>query len=478
MMKPEADVVEPRISEPAIDRAFYFIIVLWGKRFRDYFLDLCLPALLSPGNLPALATAQRSKFLIWTRPDDWAVMRDSPIFRLLEQYVDPVFNEIAPCPPGVFACVHMGAGHRRGLEMAYQAKAYPFVLQPDSIFSDGTIRRLQELAREGVQLALVPALRFAEEPFFENLEKVGISPRGRSGVAEPIKLSGRQLAHVALNSLHSETMTYEWDAPYFFSSPSAVWWRVPDQDGIIVHSFSWAPLLFDFTAVPMHDTSTFDGWTIDGDYVHRNLGDIEKIHLVVDSDEIFIASWAPSADKPYPLTPQPALQRRLMGDLIKKARFRNWFYSGHLDHFKREIFFHGARWHSLPVNDRWPLVERRALTTLLSCVAPPPGSRRTYSALRGPLELNAMTATHQAFGIGVVLFTAMVRIWSVITRTVTPFANVVRTSCANYRTIIRRFGQIARGDPIAIRRVKWRVRGIVHELLRRPFKKSEPISPD
>src|SRR6478672_11103935 len=114
MTAPMADVVEPGISEPRIDRAFYFIIVLWGKRFRDYFLDLCLPALLSPGNLPALATAPRSKFLIWTRPDDWAAMRDSPIFRLLEQYVDPVFNEIAPCPPGVFGCVHMGPGHRRG----------------------------------------------------------------------------------------------------------------------------------------------------------------------------------------------------------------------------------------------------------------------------------------------------------------------------------------------------------------------------
>jgi hypothetical protein len=228
----------------------------------------------------------------------------------------------------------------------------------------------------------------------------------------------------------------------------------------------------------MHDTSTFDGWTIDGDYVHRNLGDIEKVHLVVDSDEIFIASWAPSADKPYPLAPQRALQRRLIGDLTKKARFRNWFYSGYLDPFKREIFFHGARWHSLPVNDRWPPVERRALTTLLSCVAPPPGSRRIYSALRDPLELHALTASRQTFSIGVVLFTAAVRIWSATTRTVMPFAIVARTSCANYRTIIRRLGQIARGDPIAMRRVKWRVRGIAHELLRRPFKESEPISPD
>ena len=62
-----------------LNRPFYFVVVLWGERFRNYFLDLCLPTLLAPGNLPALATAQRSKFFIWTRPDDWAAIKLSLI---------------------------------------------------------------------------------------------------------------------------------------------------------------------------------------------------------------------------------------------------------------------------------------------------------------------------------------------------------------------------------------------------------------
>jgi tetratricopeptide (TPR) repeat protein len=364
---------------PLLDRPFYFIVVFWGERFRNYFLDLCLPTLLSPGNLPALATAQRSKFLIWTRPDDWAAMKASPIFRLLEQYVDPVFSELPPCPvdpspirQAVLFVLHMGIGHRRGLEMAYEAKAYPFVMQPDCMFSDGMVGRLQELAIEGVELVLVPALRFAEEPFFDNLQKLGISPRDRSGVAEPISLSSRQLVHIALASMHSETMTYEWDAPYFTPTPYGVWWRVPGEDGIVVHSLSWASPLLDFAAVPMHDTSTFDQGTIDADYVHKNLADIKKIHLVLDSDEMFIASWAPLSSKACDLTPQPALQRKLTGDLTRKERFRDWFYSGTLDQFKQETFFQAARWHAQPINENWRPVEKHALATLLSCVAPPP----------------------------------------------------------------------------------------------------------
>src|SRR5262245_11064508 len=331
------------IGYHVLDRPFYFIVVLWGERFRDYFLDLCLPTLLSPGNLPALSTRQRSKFLVCTRPEDWAAMRVSPIFQLLEKFVDPLFFEIPAPPPETAACVHMGIGHRRGCEMAYDVRAYPFVLQPDTIFSDGMIARLQKLASQGVELALVPALRFAEEPLFDRLRQIGISPRDRKGIAEPIVLNSRQLVHMALASLHSETKTYEWDAPYFHATPYAAWWKVPGEDGIVVHCMSWAPLLFDLAAVPAHDTSTFDNWTIDGDYVHKNLGNIKRIHMVLDSDEMFIASWAPLSDKPYDLTPQPELERRLTGGLWKKRRFNKWFHSGVFDPLKQDIFFEGAR---------------------------------------------------------------------------------------------------------------------------------------
>ena len=140
-----------------LDRPFYFILVLWGERFRNYFLDLCLPTLLSPRNLPSLATRPRSKFLFCTPPDDWAAISASPIFQLLARHVEPVYIEIPPCPPGVSGCVHMGIGHRRGCELAYEAKAYPFVLTPDSIFSDGTIARLQELADAFAGSALLRA---------------------------------------------------------------------------------------------------------------------------------------------------------------------------------------------------------------------------------------------------------------------------------------------------------------------------------
>jgi tetratricopeptide (TPR) repeat protein len=147
--------------------------------------------------------------------------------------------------------------------------------------------------------------------------------------------------------------------------------------------------LLDFAAVPKHDTSTFDQWSIDGDYVHRNAGAIKKTHLVLDSDEMFIASWAPLSNKACDLTPHSALQRPVTGDLIRKERFRDWFYGGIYDRLKQETFFRAARWHARPLNDNWRPVEERALTTLLSCVAPP-GSQ--YSELRDRLARGDNTA--------------------------------------------------------------------------------------
>src|SRR5262249_1376266 len=152
---------------------------------------------------------------ICTRPDDWATMQAAPIFKLLTRHVDPVFIEIPPCPPGTLACLHMGIGHRRACELAFAAKAYGFVLTPDVIFSDGTIERLQTLAQQGIELALVPALRFAQEPLFYQLQASGITPRDRASSADPIAIANRDLVRMALASMHSETKTYEWEAPYF-----------------------------------------------------------------------------------------------------------------------------------------------------------------------------------------------------------------------------------------------------------------------
>lgn len=364
-----------------VERPFYFITVVWGRSYCGKFLQYCVASLLAPRNIPAIRSRQRSRFLIGTLPADWDYMRATPIFHELERYVEPVFIEIPPCPPDKLACIHMGAGHLSACGMAHRDKAYGVILAPDSVFSDGTIQNLQKHAAAGMEVVWVAAMRFGEEPFLGHLRALGaLSDDDRTRSCIPLVISGRQLVLAGVNGMHTETLTYEWDAPYFINGPSGVWWRVPGENGIVLHCLSWAPLLFDFAAVPTHDTSTLETWTIDGDYVFKNLGPRPKMHVVQDSDEMFYAGWSALTDRPYPLTPRFTRRMVWQNSLAKADEFRQAFYSLY-DPLKRDKFFLPVRWHPYPINSKWRAVERRANRTLSFVLGRCCAGRRAHVSL-------------------------------------------------------------------------------------------------
>ena len=347
-------------------RPFYFIVVVWGERYTDFLLNFCIPALLSPHNIPALANRGGNKFLVATTDEDWKRMQPRPIFQLLKQYVEPVFIRIPPCPEGVSHCIHMGVGHKLATHMAFEDRAYGVLLTPDLMVSDGTMAAAQSHAVNGVQVVLTAALRFAEEPLFEHLEKLGIvAIDSRFGdEARPLVATGRQLVWAGIRSFHSETLCYEWEKPYFAFFPPACWWRVPEEDGIIVHSLSWAPLLVDYDAVEHHDSSMMDHWTIDGDYVYQNFGLDGKVHVVQDSDEIMLVSWAPLSDREQPLKPKYWFTNRFIGEWAKGMVLYDTLRHPFIDLLKRNIFVRPVYWHARDINPKWGIVERKALGVL------------------------------------------------------------------------------------------------------------------
>ena len=379
---------EGLMQSAVLQRPFHFITVLWGRSYTTCFLEYCVPSFLAPGNLPSLSTAARSKFLIATTRPDWEQMQAAPIFRDLQRYVDTVFLEIPPCPPDRSGCEHMGVGHQAACKIAHDEKAYGIVFTPDSMISDGTIANLQKHALAGVELVWVSALRFAEESFLGHLKAFGLIPQGsRAASCAPIAVSGRDMVLAAMNGLHTETLTYEWDASYFPHLPSAVWFRVPGENGMVLHCLSWAPFLMDFGAVKAHDTSCLETWTIDGDYVFKNLGDNPKIHVVTDSDEMFYSSWAPYDDRPARMEPRYTSRFGWVNSLRKAAEFREAFYGPVFDPLKRKIFFQPVRWHANPLNGKWRKVERRSWRVLrLALSGPDIGlSWSPFSLLAGPV---------------------------------------------------------------------------------------------
>jgi hypothetical protein len=444
-------------ADSMLERPIYLMVVFWGEQFRNYFLEYCLPSLLSPGNIPSLATRQPSKFLIATRPEDWAAMRATAIFKRLETHVDAVYLEIPACPPDRHPVNHMGIGHKLACEMCFRDKAYAILAYPDCVFSDGTIARVQELAREGKALVVCPALRFGEEPVLRNLRDRGLIPaasRRQSG--EALVLPARELADAGINGLHTETLSYEWNAPYFGFVLAAVWWRIPNEDGMLLHCLNWSPLLLDCGAMKSMETSMLDYWTIDGDFLQRNVEHSAAIHIVDDSDEAFLVSWAPMADKLESIRSSRLLRNRVVRELIRAVHLWRVYYGPETDELKRRLFLQPIRWHSRPLNEGWQPVERKARQTLDMYIGE---ARAPDSWPSDAWRFQAWMALVAVGRVAVAAADPLIRVWFY------------------RRAVRRRLGQVVRGDPDARRRVFWHIDRVVHQLFGRAFNRPMPRPP-
>ena len=352
------------IEKARLLRPFYFIVVCWGKNYTNFLFNFCIPSLLAPQNIPSLYNRGKNKFLIATTNEDWIQMQSLKAFETLRQFVEPVHVLIPSCPPGESSCVHMGIGHKLATQIAFEARAYSVLLTPDLMLSDGTMAAVQKHAVSGVEVLLVAALRFGEEPLFKNLESMGIAgSKSRLGdEGHPLIATGRQFVEAGIKSFHSETLRYEWDAPYFSTFPVACWWNVPEEDGVLIHCLSWAPLLVDYNAIEHHDSSTMDNWTIDGDYVYRNFGHSGKVYIVQDSDESMLVSWAPLSDKEQSLLPIKNYSFPIIGQILKGLVLNSTYTNSVFDPLKQAIFFLPVYWHSRDINKNWRRIERQANT--------------------------------------------------------------------------------------------------------------------
>jgi hypothetical protein len=75
---------------------FHYIMAVWGKRYRQLFVDIVLPTLLSPGNLSGCRYRMNSVFKICTLAEDAAWLDRQPLLRRLRGVIDIEFHVIAP----------------------------------------------------------------------------------------------------------------------------------------------------------------------------------------------------------------------------------------------------------------------------------------------------------------------------------------------------------------------------------------------
>lgn len=316
------------------ERPFYLGVVFWGEEFRTYFTDFCLASLLSENNLPTLTDGPRSRFLICTTMEDWAKIQRHPAFEQLTRLIEPVHLPMSLDEAGETKMHAMSRGHKAVAERMFVDRVLGIFVYPDTVFSDGVIAALKRHARNGRKVVLAFCPRFTNEGFLAALRTdVLIQP------GEPLSLAPRALINLAMANMHSETQTYNFEAPYFSLRPVMCFWHVADHSGLVFHTTNWAPVLVDYAALSIHHAETLETWTIDGDYIYRNFPDAKDIHIVADTDEITLISFTPESSLTYlPLRPEWVQRLPLIGPWFRSMALRSFLNSSEIDPQKRTLF--------------------------------------------------------------------------------------------------------------------------------------------
>jgi len=352
-------------SAKTLGRPIYFLMSLWGAKYRSYFVDYCLPSLLSPNNLKLLQATEGHKFLICTTEDDWRELQQHPIVVALACHAEPTFIAISSpedsSEAGKFR--HMTSTHHLLTEIAHRDRALACQIMPDAMYSDGTIATILRHAATGAHAVLAVALRMAEEELFTELRGGGlVPPRSPPQQARPIVLRPRSVVGLAVRSLYYDNLSYDWDRDDFACWPCFCLWRVPGRDEFLVHSAYFAYILLDFAAVERHNVHSFAVASIENSWLSDNFPDPARVRVLQDSDDAMVLSWTP---QPKPV---PARQRRrvlripVVSACWKGFRLRQML-TAHIiagDVQKAHNFRYPIRWHAGSWDSAWQATEARA----------------------------------------------------------------------------------------------------------------------
>src|SRR5262245_44108116 len=150
------------------------IIPLWGTVYAEKLISMTLPALLAPGNLPALAAMFDVEVVLVTENRLVDHIRQARSFQRLSTVCEVKFvplDDLMPCEPGEYGVVLTAALFRGFVDLgASMTETFLLFLNADFIIADGSYRRLGELMREGRRVIHAPSFRVVLEDVWPRLE--------------------------------------------------------------------------------------------------------------------------------------------------------------------------------------------------------------------------------------------------------------------------------------------------------------------
>jgi len=312
---------------------YHLATAVWGKEYTDFFVNITLPNLLTPGNLEALSKTHEPVFRIYTRPEDKHTITDSAAFKIAAKMLDVKLETIDDKD---FAQKYsiISKYHQKAIEAAIKDGAALVIMGPDTIRAEGYMSNMLRIAESGKKAIMISEIRVAKDTFLPEFLGQFTEKSALRGV------TSRQLVNLAMRHLHPVSKSFLWNAKNFHNAPSYIYFEVPNE-GILARCFHLSPLMIN----PVCKDATFST-TIDGDYIQNACPKIDDIYVSVDSDELMSVELSSLS--------MPPNSGYLPANPLNIAAFAKYSTSSHHRDFLRKKI----RFHRNGLSSKWREVEQ------------------------------------------------------------------------------------------------------------------------
>jgi tetratricopeptide (TPR) repeat protein len=228
-------------EDPGAVRVLYSIAV-WGERYIENFLNICLPSMLAEGNLGGLPNNRHSLFLLYIRPEEL------PLFEANVQY-----QRLKRLIPVEVVSLDMEAMHNKysllsttqsdSVQRSGKFDAICF-LYADFLFAKGSIRNSVARLAEGYDGVISPVPPLILEEFYHTLTThydTFVQPSNEDGAFD-IVVDPRTLIKHAKLILHPMMRDNVVDYKLNTVNPAYMLWLGPGDD-LLIRCFHSHPVM-------------------------------------------------------------------------------------------------------------------------------------------------------------------------------------------------------------------------------------------
>ena len=356
-------------------KAVKCLLPIWGFKYVRQFLNVGLPTWLAPGNLPALAAALPTEFIILTSREDEVYLTAHPAFRRLCNVCDVSVQYIDHLITGTnysttITLSYLEAVRATGEEMTDTCF---FFLVSDYVVANNSFANVLKRMMSGTSGVLVGNFQVVEEearPWLE--ERIARSP-------DVLNIPARDLVRWGLSHLHPATVANTVNFAFNHNDhTNRLFWRVDNQTLIgrfyLMHMICIRPELTDFTI----------GSSCDYSFIPE-MCPSDAVDVITDSDEYLVVEMQPRQHEAYALR----LGRQTPAKLA--ASLGEWTTASHRANSKTSVVFHSG---DIPERTNVVLKEAEMFVSKVANLLPPkPRPHRLH-----PYWDGAIASYHEATG--------------------------------------------------------------------------------